>query len=680
MTGINIDRTAPNTTAIAPATNWNNTDVIVELDANDALSGVRATYYKVNGGAEQVGTSVSFNTEGAHTLDYWSVDKAGNIETSKTVNVNIDKTKPSINHTQDPVANGNGWNNTNVTVTFTCVDGGSGIAGCTSPQTVTTEGKDQEVTGTAVDNAGNTATDPATVSIDKGAPTISASADRQANGNGWYNDDVTVSFTCDDTLSGVHLCPPAQNLSEGADQSASGTATDAAGNSASATKGGISVDNTAPTLAGVAQGALTNGWYGTDVTVVWTCSDALSGIEGSCPANSTVTGEGDNLGASASVSDKAGNSTNASVAGINIDHTAPTTKANVPAAKYGDWHAGSVEVTLEATDNLSQVGATYYSLNGGADQLYTGPITLITSRTHSIVFWSVDKAGNVEDKAAASQTITVQVDNTKPSIVASISPGPDGLNGWYVTAPIVSFSCDDRDGSGIESCLADGEATGSKTLTTEGAEQSVSGTATDFVGNTAHASVDGIDVDLSDPFNVQFVGGPADGSEHPSGSVPAAPTCTADDTTSAVASCTVTGYSTEVGTHTLTATAVDHAGREASARRTYTVVAAASWTATGYYRPIDMSPKGATPEQIVWNVAKNGSTIPFKFDVFAGPGETNEVTDTSKVAMSVKQISCSSGGISETVEVLASGSTNLRYDATGGQFVYNWKTPTKATT
>ena len=57
-----------------------------------------------------------------------------------------------------------------------------------------------------------------------------------------------------------------------------------------------------------------------------------------------------------------------------------------------------------------------------------------------------------------------------------------------------------------------------------------SGTVTDVAGNTA----DAIDsaafmIDLSDPTKVSFIGGPAAGSSHFFGSVPAAPTCDAED-------------------------------------------------------------------------------------------------------------------------------------------------------
>ncbi|MDQ1426146.1 MAG: large repetitive protein, partial [Acidimicrobiaceae bacterium] len=306
---VKIDRTAPVTTASALPV-WNNTNVTVTLSPSDALSGVASTSWSLDGGPTQSGTSVPVTTEGDHTLTFSSTDNAGNAETTKTVHVRIDKTPPTISHLQSPSANANGWNNTNVTVTFTCADGVSGIASCTAPLTISTEGANQAATGTAVDNAGNSATDPAKVSIDKTLPTISSARDRAPNGNGWYKADVTVSFTCGDALSGVATCSTAQTVGEGANQSATGSVTDAAGNSASTTNSGINVDKTAPTITGApTAGPNADGWYMGNVTIHWTCSDALSGIQGTCPADSVITGSGSALTASASVSDKAGNTT-----------------------------------------------------------------------------------------------------------------------------------------------------------------------------------------------------------------------------------------------------------------------------------------------------------------------------------------------------------------------------------
>ena len=193
---ISIDATAPNTSAVAPS-GWKATDQTVTLEPHDGLSGVKETFYKLDGDAAKSGTDVAIAGDGTHTLEYWSVDKAGNEETHKTVEVKIDGSSPTISHTLTPAANAKGWNNTDVTVTFTCDDAVSGIASCTPDQVVAEEGEARSSTGTATDNAGNTATDPAIVNLDKTAPTIKGSADRAANAAGWYKDDVTVSFLAD---------------------------------------------------------------------------------------------------------------------------------------------------------------------------------------------------------------------------------------------------------------------------------------------------------------------------------------------------------------------------------------------------------------------------------------------------------------------------------------------------
>jgi hypothetical protein len=66
--------------------------------------------------------------------------------------------------------------------------------------------------------------------------------------------------------------------------------------------------------------------------------------------------------------------------------------------------------------------------------------------------------------------------------------------------------------------------------------------------------------------------------------VPPAPSCSAADRGLPVP-CTVTGYSTELGAHTLTATATDEAGNAASATRYYTVGPARPDHTVGPARP-----------------------------------------------------------------------------------------------
>jgi hypothetical protein len=193
----------------------------------------------------------------------------------------------------------------------------------------------------------------------------------------------------------------------------------------------------------------------------------------------------------------------------------------------------------------------------------------------------------------------------------------------------------------------------------------VNGTCTDNAGNTASATITDIRVDKTAPTaTVTTAGGMADGATYTWGSTPAAPSCTSTDATSGPDGCTVTGYSAAVGTHTLTATAKDKAGNTDTGTLMYTV---APWRTSGFYQPVDMNG--------VLNTVKNGATVPVKFQVYAGD---TQVTDTSKVALSASKVTCATGAAEDAVEVTSTGATALRYDASAGQFAYNWATPKTA--
>ena len=67
--------------------------------------------------------------------------------------------------------------------------------------------------------------------------------------------------------------------------------------------------------------------------------------------------------------------------------------------------------------------------------------------------------------------------------------------------------------------------------------------------------------------------------------------------------------------------------------------------------------------------------MPFKFELFAA----NELTDTSKVqALRQVKVNCDTSATIDDIELTATGGTQLRYDSTAGQFVYNWQTPKAA--
>jgi len=161
---------------------------------------------------EESATNSSSNNPNSNNYQDPSTDPVEEmviVATGEPATVEVDTTKPVITGSRAPLPNSSGWNNTNVTVSFSCTDTGlvqSGIAiNTVAGKTLTTEGKNQSVTNTGVciDAAGNTA-DPVTVSninIDKTPPKVTITLP----GTGEYvlNQSVTATWSATDALSGV---------------------------------------------------------------------------------------------------------------------------------------------------------------------------------------------------------------------------------------------------------------------------------------------------------------------------------------------------------------------------------------------------------------------------------------------------------------------------------------------
>jgi hypothetical protein len=178
-----------------------------------------------------------------------------------------DNIEPTASGLVSPPANASGWSNADVTIDLSASDdpNGSGVkeidyvlrgaqsvpeqvsAGDAASIPVSAEGE-TSIKFLAVDNAGNAGMPhTTTVRLDKTAPTIAASVAPAANASGWNNSSVTVSYACSDSGSGLSSCDaPAVISTEGSGQSATGTATDLAGNAAQATLSGINIDTTPP--------------------------------------------------------------------------------------------------------------------------------------------------------------------------------------------------------------------------------------------------------------------------------------------------------------------------------------------------------------------------------------------------------------------------------------------------
>jgi hypothetical protein len=315
-------------------------------------------------------TDQSITSDQDATLYECSGTSAGGSVGPVGISIKRDATNPTISGSRSPGANSFGWNNEDVSVSFSCGDNLSGVKSCLGDQTVSAEGAGQSATGNVEDNAGNT--NSATVSginIDWANPTISGSASPAANAAGWNNEAVSVAFDCDDDRSGVASCGPGATLaSDGAGQSVTGTATDKADNSATATVSGIDIDTMKPTIVGSIDPASengSNGWYVTAPTVAFTCADELSGVA-SCVADETSPASdkvtlGENALAqtvNGTATDVADNTETASVNGVKVDLSNPVVHCGLtPTFMVGQLGTVSASVT----DAISGPAATTVS-------------------------------------------------------------------------------------------------------------------------------------------------------------------------------------------------------------------------------------------------------------------------------------------------------------------------------
>lgn len=259
-------------------------------------------------------------------------------------------------------------------------------------------------------------------------------------------------------------------------------------------------------------------------------------------------------------------------------------------------------------------------------------------------------------------TVTVAVQDTMPPVIEAhdnVTAEATSAAGVVVTYTSPA-TFDMVDGAGTASCLP---ASGS---TFALGDTTVTCNATDTAGNAATPTTFKVTVKDTIP---PVVTAPANVTVVATGLLTTVPygTATAADAVgveSLTNNAPTAGFL--VGTTTITWTAKDAAGNTGTATSTVTVNA---WTLAGFYQPVEMNG--------IWNTVKNGSTVPLKFEVFAG---STELTDVSKVkSVTAVQVLCTTGAEEAIEEVVSTtGGTELRYDTTGGQFIDNWKTPKTA--
>jgi hypothetical protein len=212
--------------------------------------------------------------------------------------------------------------------------------------------------------------------------------------------------------------------------------------------------------------------------------------------------------------------------------------------------------------------------------------------------------------------VSIKRDATAPAILGSRTPDPNS-HGWNNTDVTVTFLCSDVM-SGVGSCGPTPDV-----VTTEGAEQSRTGTAIDRAGNTASLTIGGINIDKAPPIvTVQYSHPPDANGRIDSGGEPVAVTWTGADALSGVQSCSPAVVLTSAGVYELAGSCTDRAGNAATVTVTVQIVASVVTVS------IDIKP-GSFPNSI--NLGSGGS-VPVA--IFSSPQFDARTVDPLTVTLS----------------------------------------------
>ena len=302
-----IDEGPPTTSASLSGTQgaggWFISSVTVTLSASDDFSGIASTEYLIDGGTWQsYSTPISVTTDGSHTVNYRSTDRAGNAETALSVTFKLDASPPTTTDTLSGTLGNGSWYVSTVSVTLASADVTSGVAeiryridGGTlqvylSPVDVSGNGT-HRFEYFATDNAGNS--EPAKevmirIGAGSGIPPISTlSLDGVLGSNGWFASTVVGTLSAESQSGGItsiefrvdgaawepYVVPI--TLHDGR-HTLEYYASEAGGSREAPRSRTILVDSAPPLLDRISPGGVVTR---SDVTVSWEAVDATSGID-----------------------------------------------------------------------------------------------------------------------------------------------------------------------------------------------------------------------------------------------------------------------------------------------------------------------------------------------------------------------------------------------------------------
>lgn len=369
------DTAAPRTTITGVPSGPDRSEAVtVSLEATDALSGVVSTRIAIDGAEKEYASAERITKEGTTTIEYWSVDRAGNVESHNATDVVLDRIAPTGSFAGAPSI----VTTRNVEVSSAVIGAPydmrvavGGVFGAWAPYAPSAQVILPDSDGVYLleaeyrDRAGNVVSlqAPGSTTMDRFAPPVTGlMSSTHVPGVPTYG-QVRLSWDIPTDLTGLAFYR---------------YSLDSAPLSLSAAPlGSISTTNALGPLS------LEQGTYFVHVQAV----------------------------------DVAGNRGLVAEERIDVlgDSIAPhTVISGVPG---GPVQSQGVTLSLEASDTMSGVSTTYVRVNGAQFE-YAEPFRITAEGANLVDYWSVDASGNVE----ATNTATVVLDRTGPDMVGLRSP------------------------------------------------------------------------------------------------------------------------------------------------------------------------------------------------------------------------------------------------------------------
>lgn len=427
------------------------------------------------------GSLLRYSTDGRYELVFTARDAQGNESNPRTLLFNLDLTDPTIVRSGVLQA-GSVVRGSQAFAEFECADTGSGIESCL----ISIDGGEPVPSGALIDTrtvrditysiiardaAGREARVEGTLHVtgDTAPPVVTHEASPLPNAHGWNRDEVEVTLDARDAESGLDtfvyrvdrgawteppvLGEPVRVLVTGDDRHlVEWEAVDGIGNSTGVQGRGVNIDSAAPVIA--FDPALPDAQIvqGSSVTVSFTCSDALSGVDscvGSIPNGSAL--PSDTLGVhflSVSATDLAGNAATHRISYevIRADGALAASATPEQPGNRGWWNA-PVSVLLDPDPTSGAVGVEWRMTGAQTGNGITDGgeyVEVEAAGRTTIEYAAVDDYG----RRGPLQSLDIRIDRVAPSASSVLEP-TSNARGWLRRDAVMHIEASDRE-SGLE--------------------------------------------------------------------------------------------------------------------------------------------------------------------------------------------------------------------------------------